>query len=123
MEAALSVVLGVLVGAGVNILTGQWSWTVAAGVFAVVVAWAALEWRRSLSGSANNRTGPPVPPVPPSGAVRPGRVDVDLDVRELRGEATGARRSAASAATGETSVRGSFDTVDENGKFIGYDEK
>jgi len=104
--AALSMVLGALVGAGVNLLTDSWNWTIAGAVMAALIIWAAIEWHRAATGVSANR-GPTGP-----------EIGVVQNVRRVAGKLTGVRRRAD--ASGPVRVRQTSDYVEAGGEVTGY---
>jgi hypothetical protein len=106
LRAATSIVLGTLVGAGVNVLTGAWSWTIAACVAIAVMAWAALEWwRAAREGGAGGEDE------------TSGRIDIVQRVGRNHGRLTGVQGTTDAA---HVTVRQEVDDVATGGEITGY---
>src|ERR1700744_893254 len=78
LRAAASVILGTLVGAGTNVLTGDWNWAVGVAVGVAILVWAALEWHRAVDENRGSQVG---------------AIHVIQKLRRVAGQLTGVRRS------------------------------
>lgn len=118
--AAESVLLGTLVGAGVNLLSGGWNWPLAAGLLTAVAAWAVLEWYRAVHDSPSEAPGQPEMAGPPGGgrSIMVKSIMVKQSAGRVAGRMTGVRGGLAASET--ISVDQRANAVESGGEVTGY---
>jgi hypothetical protein len=116
--AALSVVLGTLVGAGASLLVGRWNGGLAVGIAVCLLVWAALAAQESRRELKPELDGPPEPGL--AEADQPELsppVNIDQRTDTVTGELTG---YSGHAADHEIIIKQDVGLITKDGKVTGY---